>query len=48
MSRAIFATEAVINDPQATAILASSGLKPESQRKALRGIADAVTVYEIP
>jgi class 3 adenylate cyclase len=48
VSRAIFATEAVINDPQATAVLASSGLKPESQRKALRGIADAVTVYEIP
>jgi class 3 adenylate cyclase len=48
MSRAIFATEAVVNDPQATAVLASSGLKPESQRKALRGIADAVTVYEIP
>lgn len=48
VSRAIFATEAVISDPQATAVLASSGLKPESQRKALRGIADAVTVYEIP
>ncbi len=48
VSRAIFATEAVVNDPKATAVLASSGLKPESQRKALRGIADAVTVYEIP
>jgi class 3 adenylate cyclase len=48
VSRAIFATEAVVNDPRASKILASSGLKPESQQKALRGIADAVTVYEIP
>jgi class 3 adenylate cyclase len=48
VSRAIFATEAVINDAKASEILASSGLKPESQQKALRGIADAVTVYEIP
>jgi class 3 adenylate cyclase len=48
VSRAIFATEAVVGNPKALEILAASGVKPESQQKALRGIADTVTVYEIP
>ena len=47
-SRAILATGAVVSDPQASALLETSGLKPTSQRRALRGIADEVPVYEIP
>jgi class 3 adenylate cyclase len=47
-SRTILATRSVVTDPQATALLETSGLKPVSQRRALRGIADEVAVYEIP
>src|SRR5262245_8647547 len=47
-SRSIFATEAVVGHPQSSSILETSGLKPQAQRAALRGIADEVTVYEIP
>jgi class 3 adenylate cyclase len=47
-SRTILATGSVVSDPQATALLETSGLKPVSQRRALRGIADEVAVYEIP
>ena len=47
-SRTILATGSVVTDPQATALLETSGLKPVSQRRALRGIADEVAVYEIP
>jgi class 3 adenylate cyclase len=47
-SRAILTTRSVVADPQASALLETSGLKPVSQRRALRGIADEVAVYEIP
>jgi class 3 adenylate cyclase len=47
-SRNILATRSVVTDPQASALLETSGLKPVSQRRALRGIADEVAVYEIP
>jgi len=47
-SRAILATRSVVVDPQASALLETSGLKPVSQSRALRGIADEVAVYEIP
>jgi class 3 adenylate cyclase len=47
-SRAILATRAVVADPQALALLETSGLTPTAQRRALRGIADEVPVYEIP
>jgi len=47
-SRAILATRPVVSHPQASALLETSGLKPVSQRRALRGIADEVAVYEIP
>jgi class 3 adenylate cyclase len=47
-SRAILATRSVVTDPQASALLETSGLKPVSQHRALRGIADEVAVYEIP
>jgi class 3 adenylate cyclase len=47
-SRSIFATEPVVEHPQASSILDASGLKPLPKRAALRGIADEFTVYEIP
>jgi class 3 adenylate cyclase len=47
-SRAILATGPVVTHPQASTLLETSGLKPMSQSRALRGIADEVAVYEIP
>jgi len=47
-SRTILATRSVITDPQASALLEASGLKPVSQHRTLRGIADEMAVYEIP
>src|SRR6516225_3907621 len=47
-SRAILATKSVVADPQASALLETSGLTPTAQSRALRGIADEVPVYEIP
>jgi class 3 adenylate cyclase len=47
-SRAIFATQSIVENPKAASILEKSGLRPEMQRAALRGIADKTTVYEIP
>jgi class 3 adenylate cyclase len=46
--RSIFASEPVVEHPQSSSILKTSGLKPLPQRAALRGIADEFTVYEIP
>jgi class 3 adenylate cyclase len=47
-SRAILATGPVIENDATARLLGASGLKPLSERAALRGIADAVTLYEIP
>jgi class 3 adenylate cyclase len=47
-SRTILATGAVVTHPLASSLLKTNGLKPISQRRALRGIADEVAVYEIP
>jgi class 3 adenylate cyclase len=47
-SRAILATRGVIENPQTSRLLEANGHKPTSQETALRGIADALTVYEIP
>jgi class 3 adenylate cyclase len=47
-SRAILATGSVIDDERTTGILATAGLQPLSGRYALRGIADELTLYEIP
>jgi class 3 adenylate cyclase len=48
MSRSIFATEPVIRYPEAARLIAAAGLTPVAQRCTLRGIADELTVYEIP
>ena len=47
-SRSIFATKPVVEEPQAARLLSSMGVTPQPQRANLRGIADALTVYEIP
>jgi class 3 adenylate cyclase len=47
-SRTILATSAVVSHPQASTLLKKSGLEPQPQSRALRGIADEVAVYEIP
>jgi class 3 adenylate cyclase len=47
-STAIFASGSVIENPQASSLLATKGLKPSSQRLALRGSDKEYAVYEIP
>jgi class 3 adenylate cyclase len=48
VSRAIFATESVVDNPQSSKLLKSAGLKALPQRAALDGISARVAVYEIP
>ncbi len=48
VSRAIFATESVVADPQSSRLLETAGLKALPQRAALDGIGTRVAVYEIP
>jgi class 3 adenylate cyclase len=47
-SRSILATGSVVENPEASAMLETSGLKPIARRAALRGIADEMSIYEIP
>ena len=47
-SRSIVATGQVLKNAQASALLETTGLKPTLRRAALRGIADEMSVYEIP
>lgn len=48
MSRSIFATGQVVAHDEAAKLLNAQGLKPTPQTHSLRGIANQVTVYEIP
>jgi class 3 adenylate cyclase len=47
-SRAIVVTEQVVENTQASMLLESTGLKPILRRATLSGIADEMSVYEIP
>ncbi len=47
-SRSIFATQPVIDNPQAARLLSETGLKPVAQECTLRGISDTYKVFEIP
>ncbi|HTI81082.1 MAG TPA: adenylate/guanylate cyclase domain-containing protein, partial [Acetobacteraceae bacterium] len=47
-SRSIVATRKVIENAQASAVLAAARLEPTIRRTALRGIADEMSVYNIP
>jgi class 3 adenylate cyclase len=48
VSREIFATGAVVGHPEASKLLASSGLAPKAEQRALRGIGETVPIYTIP
>jgi class 3 adenylate cyclase len=47
-SRSIVATESVVENAQAAAVLGSNALKPTVRHISLRGIADRMSIYEIP
>jgi class 3 adenylate cyclase len=47
-SRSILASGSVVQDPQSATLLLNSGLMPVARNEALRGVSDAVSVYEIP
>jgi class 3 adenylate cyclase len=47
-ARPIFATDEVVNDAEVRQLLSSRGIEPVQQRATLRGIADVMTIYEIP
>jgi class 3 adenylate cyclase len=47
-SRSIVVTQQVIENGQASTLLETTGLKPTLRRVALSGIADEMSVYEIP
>lgn len=48
LSRAIYATGAVVEHPLASSLLAAKGVRPTPQQRALRGIPQEIPVYEIP
>jgi len=48
MSRSIFATGTVVEDPKASRIIEMQGLRPMQQKTALRGVNAEFSVYEIP
>jgi class 3 adenylate cyclase len=47
-SRAIFATEAVVDNPQTASLLRASRIEPASQRRSIQGLSGELAVYEIP
>jgi class 3 adenylate cyclase len=47
-SRSIFATAPVVEHLEAAKLLESGGIRPGRQHRPLRGIADELSVYEIP
>ncbi len=47
-SRSIFASTPVVKHPGTATLLDQNGLVPRAQRRAVRGIADELEVYEIP
>jgi class 3 adenylate cyclase len=48
ITRAILATEPVVDYPETSKLLARSGLKPVAQHASLRGVNEEVKLYEIP
>jgi len=47
-SRSIFATTPVVTDSQASKLLQSNGIALTPEKRALRGIAKRVEIFEIP
>jgi class 3 adenylate cyclase len=48
VDRSIFATRTIVEDPKASRIIETQGLRPMPQKTSLRGIHDEFSVYEIP
>jgi class 3 adenylate cyclase len=48
VSRSIFATDNVVENPEVSHVIARQGLQPTLQKTSLRGINDEFLVYEIP
>jgi class 3 adenylate cyclase len=48
MSRSIFATKPIVANKESAEMLGAAGLTPVAKQTLLRGIADQLTVYEIP
>jgi class 3 adenylate cyclase len=48
VSRSIFATGTVVEDPKTSQIIKNQGLHPLPQKTSLRGLNDEFSVYEIP
>jgi hypothetical protein len=47
-SQAILATKSVVDHPGVSKLLEGSKLTPTAQDAILRGVADKVTIYQIP
>ena len=47
-SQAILATKSVVEHPQVSKMLEGSKLAPTAQDTVLRGVADKMTIYQIP
>lgn len=47
-ARSIFATQPIVEDDAVRGVLSTAGLEPLAHRAMLRGIADELTVFEIP
>ena len=47
-ARAIYASQSVVENPAVASILEKGGVKPVSQRHALRGVGEELTLYAIP
>jgi class 3 adenylate cyclase len=48
VSRAILATEPVVDYPETSKLLKQAGLKPHPQQASLKGVLEEVKLYEIP
>ncbi|NEI68435.1 adenylate/guanylate cyclase domain-containing protein [Rhizobium lusitanum] len=48
ISREIFATSSVLDNPRAVELMTRRGLTPQSHHVALRGITDAIDIFAIP
>ena len=44
----VFATGSVLDNPRATELLTTHGLKPMSHHVSLRGITDEIDIFAIP
>ena len=48
VTRSILATGAVVDNPESSLLLETDGIKPTARKLPVRGIAEELSVYEIP